>query len=386
MASTAAAFVIEEGLSAPVPRRTQWHKSAGADVWPAMLKKMGRGASRVLQSAVDGAHQQHLDDAEHPALVTLLGRAFAHHYPITLTPDDVLWPLVAAAATYLRENEAAMRTHVAHQGSVELSVLRSGAFEWPSVFDEWATLIRDHIGADMYERLRGQFSTTTPTAATSYSILLQDAFQKAFTYVLYTDCGIPSVRLLGTVDDWRRLCTQARSVAALLGDDAWLASVGDVVDNIAYTAMLQAGVGGIDPEPLRAFWRKAYLYGGGGDSGEKSQVSGWVNVFFPYTSTGRFVPKTSAEHPWGKRTDDEFTVTLASTPFSWVADGAPQWRLRATAGPVSVAHLADEGGALRIAWGWVVHEDGDAVVTHDSDNEGGSCDFGNSNSSNDMDV
>ena len=51
---------------------------------------------------------------------------------------------------------------------------------------------------------------------------MMDVFERYFHYILYCICGIPTVTLEGTPDDWRRLADKAAALAAF-DLDWWLA-------------------------------------------------------------------------------------------------------------------------------------------------------------------
>ncbi|WP_442935794.1 DUF4419 domain-containing protein [Nostoc sp.] len=53
--------------------------------------------------------------------------------------------------------------------------------------------------------LECNFSTTTPITHTASHVVMMNAFQKYFDYVMYCVCGIPEITLLGTVEDWQSI-------------------------------------------------------------------------------------------------------------------------------------------------------------------------------------
>ena len=43
--------------------------------------------------------------------------------------------------------------------------------------------------------------------------ILMDSFKEYFSYIVYTECGIPKITLEGTVDDWKKLRDRALGLA-----------------------------------------------------------------------------------------------------------------------------------------------------------------------------
>ncbi len=58
---------------------------------------------------------------------------------------------------------------------------------------------------DLYELLICDFRTTSPVIRTASQVVMMDAFQQYFDYTLTCICGIPSITVKGSVDDWVRI-------------------------------------------------------------------------------------------------------------------------------------------------------------------------------------
>jgi len=99
-----------------------------------------------------------------------------------------------------------------------------------------------------------------------------DAMQKYFEYKIVLLCGVPKVKLLGTIDDWillRQMTEKLRSYDC----DWWIDYLMPVIDKL-----IRAYEGEID----KTFWNCIYVHRPGGGSGPASKATGWIINFFPY--------------------------------------------------------------------------------------------------------
>ena len=100
-------------------------------------------------------------------------------------------------------------------------------------------------------------------------VVLLDAMQSYFEYRCYTGCGIPSITLEGTDDDWKTLADRVQGFREF-GLGSWLDVLSPILDQFA-----RASQGDVDP----AFWRSIYKFNSmsGG-----AVINGWITAFFPY--------------------------------------------------------------------------------------------------------
>ncbi|WP_437312007.1 DUF4419 domain-containing protein [Sorangium sp. So ce388] len=213
--------------------------------------------------------------ARQHGLLAAVDTAFRLHYPLALTPDAVWLAIAQGFAAHVKANAERLRgKFVRHEGQAELRVRRDdfvkGSPEnpWPEVFSSFSEQVAAHIGRQR-DLVVCDFSTTGPCERAASEIVLLDAVSSYFKYSFETACGIPSITLEGTVEDYRRI---RRRVQALSEYDLswWTEALLPVVDRF-----IDAFDGRIDV----AFWRSLFklLDGSGGPF-----ITGWINVFFPY--------------------------------------------------------------------------------------------------------
>jgi hypothetical protein len=133
---------------------------------------------------------------------------------------------------------------------------------------------------DLRSWILPSFSTTTPTDIVIGSILMLGTLQKYFQYICRSACGIPSVTLLGTKEDWQNILSRLPKLASF-GSEA--AQFGNLL-----TPVLEHLVDSFDnptSEKTLSFWsRICHLRPLG--SGSK-ELSGWITAFCFWDSEGK---------------------------------------------------------------------------------------------------
>ena len=210
----------------------------------------------------------------HPFLAAI-HNAFMDHRPLCLSPDMVWLLLCQGAANHVNAHAEQLRPRfVRHQGKAQIVIRRDdfvkGSPEnpWAEVIDAFAAQVAEHVGPT-HDLFLPRFSTTGPTERAAALVVLLDAMQSYFDYVLMTLCGIPAITLEGTAEDWQVLAERAGGFAPL-GLEWWLEPLAPILGQFAAAARGQVDVG---------FWQSLYRYNSysGGAS-----VTGWVAGLFPY--------------------------------------------------------------------------------------------------------
>jgi Domain of unknown function (DUF4419) len=270
------------------------------------------------------------DVLAHPVLAALY-RAFMQHRPLCLSPDMIWLLLCQGVAHHINVHTEDLRPRfVRHQGKARIEVRRDdfikGSLEnpWGEVIDELSTRVREHIGP-AHELFVPRFSTTGPTERIVAEIVLLDAVQSYFEYVLYTVCGIPAITLEGSVEDWRELADRAQAFAGF-DLEWWLTPLRPILQEFAAAAR---------GEIRRPFWESIYKFGSfsGG-----AAVTGWITAFFPYLK------------------DEQGNPTVRN---SWLAEGGAKLKRllageedRRGFGPDGPSPGAFSGGLARAPFKW----------------------------------
>lgn len=309
---------------------------------------------------------------DHPFL-SAAHLAFAHHRPLTISPDMIWLLILQGFATHLNNHAETLRPRlVKHQGQVRITIRRDdfvkGSPEnpWEEVFAAFSTAVREHIGAETHDLLLPRFSTTGDVERAAAEVVLLAAMQRYFDFGLTTFCGIPSVTLEGDVEDWDQVILRTRTLAEF-GLEWWVSMLVPILEEFP-----RARRGEVRP----GFWRS--LYKENDDSGGP-YLTGWVTAFFPYlvdledgqpTRRNPFLTTPG----WAQWHDEappslprrrlsgtgptfaELPSGLSRAPFRWQYLWR-SYRMEFLAGFVGVSQDA-ESLALRPEIGWAVREAG----------------------------
>ena len=272
----------------------------------------------------------------HPFVATVHS-AYDQHRPLVLSPD-MFWLLVAQGfANHVNANAEATRHHFVQFEGKKKVVIRRDEFikgspenDWAGAYGEFAGKLVEFIGQENHDRIVCPFSTTGLVERAANDLVLMDAMQSYFELSCSTMCGIPSVTLEGTAEDWSRLHDKTEKLGKAYDVTWWTDKLLPIMERIARNA-----AGADDPE----LWQKIYKVDN--DSGGP-YISGWIRRFFPYIQTYEPIDfesfeeslddlpeprKIMARNHWldnddepkrfsGMKTDN-FPPSLSKVPLTW---------------------------------------------------------------------
>ncbi len=219
------------------------------------------------------------DVSYHPA-VAAIHLAFMNHHPLSLSPDTIWLMFIQGVANHINAHAEELRPKlVRHQGKIKIEVRRDdfvkGSPEnpWSDIFNDFSVRIRDHVGPKI-DLFMPAFSTTGPVERAASEVVLLDAMQSYFDYELFTGCGIPTIAIEGTQEDWQALAERAQSFEDF-GLGSWLELLSPILRQF-----VRASQGDVD----RTFWRSLYKFNS--QSGGPV-ITGWITAFFPYLKDRR---------------------------------------------------------------------------------------------------
>lgn len=294
-------------------------------------------------------------DGVHP-LLSAVARAFAGHRPLVLSPDAVWLTIAQGVAQHVRLHAEELRPLlVSHAGRKRLEVIHDGAM--PEDAESW----RGFVGA-FAGRLGGEiafadlfacdFSTSTDVERVAGQIVLLDAYSPYYSAWLECVCGIPSITLTGTVDDWRSIWARVDALDAF-GLERWQRSLKPIADQFIVAAK---------GYPDIPFWQRIYnpvdAYGG-------DATTGWAARLYPYLERSGAVdaPNPLLDLPIGLPRDAtspsirtyHVPATLSQVIVNVGDHVAGEHRTVALRGGL-VAVAQDDDGALRPVAGWHLTE------------------------------
>ncbi len=327
----------------PIKTRTRVRQDIGSPV----LACSHDESSEVLLSAGAATH----------GLVNAVYVAFSQHRPLVLTPDAIWMTLAQGFAHHITNHAEALRSSVVrHKGKMTLqaeTVQLSSAQYWAEAVEQWSDGIKQHVQEDLYQLMLCDFSTTSPVIRTASQVVMMDAFQQYFDYALLCICGIPSITVRGSVDDWISIRKRV-DVMATFHLDWWTDRLKPICDGFIAT---------VQGTPSRQFWKHIYspkeMYGG-------DLITGWVADLFPYVTH----PVTNAPTirnpilaiPRESLTEEDglsprkIPVGLSRAPFTLkLASTDKSQEFELVAGFLGVTQHKDSGG-LEPEIGWAVVE------------------------------
>ena len=212
-------------------------------------------------------------------------RAYAEHRALVLSPDMV-WVLISQGfARYVNAHPEEMRDQlVSHADKMDLVVLSdkellSEDANWEKLMSDFTAQINQNTKGDIAQTITADFTTTGITERITSQITLMETMKNYFDYVVhYIGCGIPSITLTGTPEDWQKVLQKTQRLHQY-GIGQWTQSLEPIL-----TEFVKASEG----KPNQSFWqemvkkgRVGQMVGGICDMREPTQLDGWILKFFP---------------------------------------------------------------------------------------------------------
>ena len=222
------------------------------------------------------------------SLIAGLVLAYKNHYPITISPD-MIWILILQGYSRFMEKyfELVREKYVHFEGKKNICINRLGIFPeeatketWEGIINEIVEEIEKHIGKEISSNLQSDFSTTNPVTLATSQVSIMSAMKQYFVYkVLMGGCGISSITLEGSLDDWKKI----KSKLEFLSSKAlkwWTKHLIPIIDNIIKTKEYYDKNKKINNE-LIDFWKGMIKLKGKGDMYEPHIINGWIIKFIP---------------------------------------------------------------------------------------------------------
>jgi hypothetical protein len=254
----------------------------------------------------------------HP-VVAAAHRAFMDHRPLCLSPDIIWLMICQGVANHVNASAEELRSRfVTHGGKIPLGVRRDdfvkGSPEnpWAEVMEELTQKVREYIGS-AFDLFQPAFTTTGPVERAAAAVVLLDAMRSYFDYDMETECGIPTITLEGTPEDWQTIYDRVDQFGSL--DLKWWLK--------PLRALLRQFVSAAQGEVDRPFWRSLYKYQ---EESGGPVITGWISVLFPYlkdactglvTKRNRWLT-SKAQRAWEGEIDDFDTDDeIQDNTFNW---------------------------------------------------------------------
>lgn len=235
--------------------------------------------------------KESLHDIGEDVLFQMLLQAWCQHRPVVLTPDAVWMVISQGFSHWVNKNPEEVRDRIVfHQGKEELRIQTNDLFsedaDWEGLVSGFCSQIAKYT-ADGTASLVADFSTTGVNEKFASEITLMDAVKPYFQYTsFYAICGIPSITLTGTPEDWKKVLEKTR-VLSRFGMDWWVKDLEPILSQF---------VSASEGRPDYWFWkdivsktRPRSLQGPScsPDAQPITKVNGWFLKLFPFGEDGK---------------------------------------------------------------------------------------------------
>jgi hypothetical protein len=210
--------------------------------------------------------------------------AYNQHHNLVISPDDVWLAIMTQFSFYLNKNAEELRsTFVDFEGKKELVVYGGGSL-FTANYEKLCMDMTEQIAKNIKdptvrEWVIPEFTTTTPNEKLVGAIVLMAAMKKYFNYKMCLMCNLPSVTLLGEVDDWKNIRERADRLAQYDTEKRYMAQWSEML-----LPILDEFVSAAQGKPDVEFWNKIAHQEGGG-SGPR-YLSGWITAFCIFSQDG----------------------------------------------------------------------------------------------------
>lgn len=275
-------FVVDENLE---PRTLQDENVDGRTLanWILDDEDISPESQHII--ATSFANDENLLHFGKDAFYKCVVEAYARHKSLTFTPD-MIWLLICQGfARYVNAHAEQLRNQIVnHTRKMDLIVktdkdLLSEDVDWAKLLDGFGSKIDHYTKNGIAKTIIADFTTTGPTERIASQITLMETVKTYFNYIVgYCICGIPTILLKGTVDDWQRVFDKTMRLKSF-GIDPWINSLQPIL-----TEFINAANG----QPNKQFWqsivkkcRVNQLDGGGCIPFERTKLDGWLLKLFP---------------------------------------------------------------------------------------------------------
>lgn len=216
----------------------------------------------------------HVIPAQENGFVSTIQYCYDQHRPLVLSPDAIWTTICQGVSYHINENYSSLKGKLFEKNKPKILSIRNdslefGAKHWNIFINDISNETRKYTKQDYYSFFVGDYSTTTPVIKTAYQIALLNSYKKGFDYIAETGCGIPSITITGTKEDWEKI-QQEIQLLDQIGLDDWHHELSPIIEEFKL-----ASQGKIHQEFWRNIYKNATEYNG-------FYISGWMIKLFPY--------------------------------------------------------------------------------------------------------
>lgn len=209
--------------------------------------------------------------------VGLLGMAsfgYSYHVPIAIAPHDIWFLMMTELAELIESNVEPLRPLFTNSpDKTEIAIGVGDPTDLTGNIDLFEAELRKLVPVDISTYVP-EFSTHTRASRVATMAAFMDGMKVYYSYSMFC-CGLPSVKIQGTIDDWQLLAQnlgiignqfQGCGVSVL----EWFGRVQYIVSKIVTT---------LQGQPDIEWWKNIFSQRNIGSGGEK-EINGWITHFY----------------------------------------------------------------------------------------------------------
>ncbi|EFA84905.1 hypothetical protein PPL_01898 [Heterostelium album PN500] len=258
----------------------------------------------VLRTSVapsDNPEEKHLFNRNN-SFINSCFDAYSRHHGLVIRPDDIWIAIVTQFSFYINAFSEELRNKIVDfEGKRNLDVsVNASLLDAP--YDEMTLKMTELIAKNikdpsLREWALPAFTTTTYTDRVVGAVCLMATMKNYFNYSFSLLCGLPSVTLLGSEEDWKQLIDKVQrlnefDLAETKYMSKWTAMLNPVLDKFLES---------VRGKPDTNWWNQIANHIGGG-SGPR-YLSGWITVFNVFSPKGKWFGDDKRKKPNGKSFD-----------------------------------------------------------------------------------
>jgi len=203
------------------------------------------------------------------------------HYNLVIRPDDVWAAIMTQFSFYINKHAEEFRgKFVDFEGKRELTVSVVGTLR-AAPYETLVKLMskeidRNLIDPEVKKWILPNFSTTTDNDLVTVGVVFMASMKKYFDYKFCLCCGIPSITLEGTVDDWKEVHRRLEKLKEYKLEK-WHSMLEPILKEFVDA---KEGKANVD------FWQKICHHESGGSG--PMYVSGWITAFCVFNKEGNW--------------------------------------------------------------------------------------------------
>ena len=244
--------------------------------------------------------------------------AFLHHFPIVLNPN-IFWLLILQGFSKhmeIKNNSERNRYKFVNFKGKKNITIETGINLFRASDEQWCLIIDklldetskklNKMDKNILDLFNKKFSTSTKEAEISNSITFLSCFKKYFVFTMNGTCGIPKIKIEGTVEDWELLNKKILEIGNLDEEIVfWTNELKEVIKKIIETLQTK--------NPDVNFYKNIVQNIDQSTKCKHDIINGWIIKLIPYDKNGKKVDFNSPDFK-GLNIDD-IPSEIVSLPF-----------------------------------------------------------------------